>query len=86
MTNINRHRTDGRLDIRGSLPPIGAYLKRRDEYAALPGRIEKGQLLTLYKGEWLTRDELDNVFPAPVMPDFKAALDNNNTTNLWMYK
>ena len=82
----NRHKTDGRLDVRGSLPQIGEYLKKRDEYAALPGRIEKGKMLVQYRGQWLTKEELNKVFPAPLMPDFKASLDNNNRTNLWMYQ
>lgn len=68
------------------MPSIADYLKRRDEYNNLPARINKDGMKILYKGKWMTKEQLEEVVKAPSIPNFTANLSNQDKTKLWMYK
>lgn len=67
------------------MPSIADYLQKRDEYNNLPARINKDGMKILYKGKWLTPEELNNVVKPPTMPNFLVCLKNVDRTRIWQY-
>ncbi len=67
-------------------PSVAEFLKVRDVYQNLPGKITAdGELLIDYFGEWITAAELEAVFPRPIVPDFNANLQNVDKTKMWIH-
>jgi hypothetical protein len=67
-----------------NVPTVTDYLKRRDERAALPGKITtEGKMLVYYNGEWVEGERLDELLPPIAITNFWSDRNNCDRRNLW---
>lgn len=86
MSNYNRRNLKALPPEKRNIISVSEYLRKRDERANLPGRInENGEMLILYNGEWVDADSFAKKFPPIVLPVMGANLNNTDKRNLWQF-
>lgn len=86
MSNYNRRGLPKLPSEQRQMMSVSTYLDIKSERDNLPGKITaEGKMLVYYQGGWISREELDRVFPKPIVSDFLVHLGNVDTTRLWMH-
>ena len=63
---------------------VSEYVKKKEEYAAVPGRITKKGYFAFYGGKWIPMEEFRKRFPPPVVPNLLANKENPDKRQAWM--
>lgn len=64
---------------------ISVYIKRKEDFKNLPGKLIDGVMKVFFNDEWITEGELHVVFPPPFVADFTGDKTNIDTTRSWIY-
>ena len=64
---------------------VGEYLCAVELYKSYPAKIIEGRMVILFNGSWIDREDFERFEKMPVIPDFKANLNNCDKSKLYLY-
>ncbi len=65
---------------------IGEYLERIYFRQNCMGRLVDGVMSVLVNGVWLSKEDFDKLYPAPIVPHFNHDITNIDLTRRYLYE